>query len=130
MNVLLNREKRSARRTPCPPAAIVSHIASFGVLGLGLASLLSPQPAIAQDPAPAHLVVTLGTSLTAADPDPQKNWQVALERGLEERLGEPVTVVNKGISGGSSQDGIQYVLNDAVALHPEVVTIEYAMNDA
>ncbi|SMC34431.1 Lysophospholipase L1 [Fulvimarina manganoxydans] len=103
---------------------------AFNGLGLIIVGALMGQPALAGNSAADHLVVTLGTSLTAADPDPQKNWQVALEKGLEERLGEPVTVVNKGISGGSSQDGIQYVLDDAVALHPEVVTIEYAMNDA
>ena len=99
-------------------------------LGLIIVGALISQPAWAEASAADHLIVTLGTSLTAADPDPQKNWQVALEAGLEERLGEPVTVVNKGISGGSSRDGIKYVLDDAVALRPDVVTIEYAMNDA
>jgi lysophospholipase L1-like esterase len=70
-------------------------------------------------------VVTYGTSLTANGP-----WVKMLAPWFEARYPGLVTVVNSGGSGQHSGWGITNVQEKVVAKHPDLVFIEFGINDA
>lgn len=72
-------------------------------------------------------IATMGTSLTAgsgAEQSFHRDLAAALRTGKECTL----RLYNHGIPGGYSSDGLATVQN-TVAMRPEVVLIEYSMND-
>jgi acyl-CoA thioesterase I len=69
-------------------------------------------------------VAALGTSLTA-----RGAWVEALPAALEARIGRPVRVGNFGVSGATSRDGLR-LIDRVIAMQPDMVTIEFAINDA
>ena len=79
-------------------------------------------------------VVTMGTSLTA----PSLNWVPQITAWLQGEAPDParVTVANVGVGASSSDNadpvysGIKTQLPNALAQNPDVVFIEYGMNDA
>jgi len=75
-----------------------------------------------------EVIATLGTSITAGIA-PEYQWQRSLDVALTERARRRSTVVNFGISGGNSYDGLA-ILPRVMALRPRAVTIEYTANDA
>ena len=84
-----------------------------------------PQPS-ATDPRPA--LVCFGDSLTAGyGVDPAKSYPADLQRLLDAH-GYHYHVINAGISGDTTKDGldrIQFVLNN----HPRIAVVEFGGND-
>jgi acyl-CoA thioesterase-1 len=73
-------------------------------------------------------LVCFGDSITAGyGLDANKSYPAALERMLAKR-GDPWHVVNQGVSGNTTKDAVARV-NSIVALHPEVVVVEFGGND-
>lgn len=70
-------------------------------------------------------MVVYGTSLTAngAWPEKLKTWLDGIHPGK-------TTLVNSGLSGKNSADGVAQLASKVLAHHPDVVFIEFAMNDA
>jgi len=119
----------------------------LSVLGLGLAlegckeTASSAEPAAAPvttapapdvPPAPPHdtrpVIVCFGDSLTAGyGTDPGQSYPDALQRLLDAR-GFHYRVVNEGISGNTTKDGLDRV-NGVIAEHPKIVVLEFGGND-
>lgn len=90
---------------------------------------------VARSPASANVVldarpllVCFGDSLTAGfGADPGQSFPDFLQSDLD-ALGYQYHVVNSGISGNTTKDGVGRVEN-IVALHPAVVIVEFGGND-
>jgi acyl-CoA thioesterase I len=96
-------------------------------------SLTDPNP---QSPAPTTipandhrpLIVCFGDSLTAGlGTDPGQSYPDYLQSSLD-AAGYHYRVVNEGISGNTTKDGVER-LNTILALHPAVVIVEFGGND-
>jgi acyl-CoA thioesterase I len=73
-------------------------------------------------------IVCFGDSITAGyGLDASKSYPSALERLLSAK-GYPYRVVNQGVSGNTTKDAVARV-NAVIALHPEVVLVEFGGND-
>lgn len=70
-------------------------------------------------------IVTYGTSLTAASA-----WVKQVEQALTERYPELVKVTNSGSPGKHSHWGVQNLQKRVIDLEPDVVLIEFAINDS
>jgi len=70
-------------------------------------------------------VVVYGTSLTAGGA-----WVGAMDSWLSARYPGLLTVVNSGLSGKNSAEGVAQLSSKVLAHHPDTVFIEFAMNDA
>lgn len=89
-------------------------------------------PAAQRDPLPAHdprpVLVCFGDSLTAgfgaAD---GASYPDFLQTNLD-KAGYHYRVVNEGVSGDTTKDGVDR-LSDVLALHPMVVVLEFGGND-
>lgn len=70
-------------------------------------------------------VVVYGTSLTAGGPwvDQMKNWVMGTYSGT-------MTVINSGLSGKNSAEGVAQLSAKVLVHNPDTVFIEFAMNDA
>jgi len=85
-----------------------------------------PQPPARDDHRP--LVVCFGDSLTAGyGTDPGQSYPDYLQADLDAR-GYQYRVVNEGISGNTTKDGVDRVAS-VVAMHPAVVVVEFGGND-
>lgn len=74
------------------------------------------------------LLVCFGDSLTAgAGVDPDQAYPAYLQQLLD-REGYGYKVVNAGVSGNTTKDGLDR-LEEVVALHPQVVVVEFGGND-
>jgi acyl-CoA thioesterase-1 len=74
------------------------------------------------------LIVSFGDSLTAGyGTDPGQSYPDYLQADLD-KLGYHYRVVNAGISGNTTKDGLERV-NSIVAMKPEVVIVEFGGND-
>jgi acyl-CoA thioesterase-1 len=83
-------------------------------------------PAHSDDPRP--LVVCFGDSLTAGlGTDPGQSYPDYLQINLD-RLHLHYRVVNEGISGNTTKDGVER-LPEIVAMHAAVVVVEFGGND-
>ena len=57
-------------------------------------------------------------------------WTEVLERGLRERLGRPVEVINAGFASGYHPGGYErWIVDDGIKLQPDVVAIGLCLND-
>ena len=75
-----------------------------------------------------RVLVCFGDSITAGyGLDADKSYPAALESLLDGR-GYHYRVVNEGVSGNTTKDAVTRV-NSIVALHPEVVVVEFGGND-
>ena len=102
-------------------------------------SAQSPQPSTsaapastpAAPPAPEDhrpLLVCFGDSLTAGHgTDPGESYPDYLQKDLDAR-GFGYRVVNEGISGNTTKDGLDRV-DHILALHPAVIVVEFGGND-
>lgn len=70
-------------------------------------------------------VVVYGTSLTAGGA-----WVGEMDSWLSARYPGLLTVVNSGMSGKNSAEGVAQLASRVLAHHPDTVFIEFAMNDA
>ena len=74
------------------------------------------------------LLVCFGDSLTAgAGVDPDQAYPAYLQELLD-REGYDYKVVNAGVSGNTTKDGIDR-LEQVAAMHPQVVVVEFGGND-
>jgi acyl-CoA thioesterase-1 len=74
------------------------------------------------------VIVAFGNSLTAGfGADPGKSYPDFLQQELDRR-GYKYNVINAGVSGETSSDGLER-LNDVLALKPEIVILELGAND-
>jgi acyl-CoA thioesterase-1 len=74
------------------------------------------------------LLVCFGDSLTAGlGTDPGQSYPDYLQADLD-KLHYQYRVDNEGISGNTTKDGVER-LQDIVALHPELVVVEFGGND-
>ncbi|MEO6806083.1 MAG: arylesterase [Edaphobacter sp.] len=90
------------------------------------ASVPAPQPTTIDDKRP--LIVCFGDSLTAGyGAEPGKSYPDFLQTDLDAR-GYHYRVVNEGISGNTTKDGVER-LDDIISLKPEVVVVEFGGND-
>jgi len=77
---------------------------------------------------PQKLLVCFGDSITAGyGLDASQSYPAALEVLLSKR-GYPYRVINQGVSGNTTKDAMARV-NSIVALHPELVIVEFGGND-
>ncbi len=74
------------------------------------------------------LLVCFGDSLTAgAGVDPDEAYPAYLQQRLDQQ-GYNYRVVNEGISGNTTKDGINRI-DEVLQLHPQVVVVEFGGND-
>jgi acyl-CoA thioesterase-1 len=74
------------------------------------------------------LLVCFGDSLTAGEgTDPGESYPDYLQADLDQR-GYHYRVVNEGISGNTTKDGLER-LNSILALKPSIVVVEFGGND-
>jgi acyl-CoA thioesterase I len=74
------------------------------------------------------VIVCFGDSLTAGyGADPGQSYPDYLQKVLDAR-GFHYRVVNKGISGDTTKDGVSR-LNDVLAAHPVIAVVEFGGND-
>ena len=77
---------------------------------------------------PAKKIVCFGDSITAGyGLEASKAYPAALQNLLESR-GYRYTVVNQGVSGNTTKDALAR-LNSVLALHPDIVLVEFGGND-
>jgi acyl-CoA thioesterase-1 len=124
---------RGSRLPLCLAAAL-----SIGVLGCKGKPAPPPEPARASSPAAAKpaaeapdnrpVIVAFGDSLTAGyGTDAGNSYPDFLERDLEAK-GFHYHVVNAGISGNTTKDGLDR-LDEVLALKPAVVIVAFGGND-
>ncbi|GAC1357634.1 MAG: esterase TesA [Acidobacteriaceae bacterium] len=94
-------------------------------------SVPSQIPSEIAQPAPADkrpILVCFGDSLTAGHgTDPGQSYPDFLQKDLDQR-GFNYHVVNEGISGNTTKDGLNRI-DRVIALHPALVVVEFGGND-
>lgn len=81
-----------------------------------------------------NTIVCFGTSITQGTPHvpAEDTYPAVLERRLNRRLRREqaaVTVINSGVSGENSAEGLARIEPDVLARRPDLVVIEFACND-
>jgi len=100
---------------PVPPADAAS-----------VAQPNQPSAAVSDDPRP--VLVAFGDSLTAGfGADQDKSYPDYLQKELDAR-GYHYHVVNEGISGNTTKDGVNRI-DEVIALHPAIVIVAFGGND-
>ncbi len=79
-------------------------------------------------------IVAFGDSVTQATPHvtPEESFVVRLEVALNRRLaptGQQVTVVNSGVGGENTAEGLARIQRDVLDHDPTLVLIEFGLND-
>ena len=74
------------------------------------------------------VVAALGGSITAAG-GTTVSWRKYFSDWLSEETGKPVTFYNKGVAGTGSDFGIARMNEDISSLAPDVVIVEFSVND-
>jgi acyl-CoA thioesterase-1 len=88
----------------------------------------SPPPAVAQKSDPRPAVVAFGDSLSAGfGADPGKSYPDFLQKEIDAR-GYQYHVVNAGVSGDTTTDGLERA-GTVAALKPAIVIVEFGGND-
>ena len=86
------------------------------------------QPVTTQVPDGRPVIVCFGDSLTAGlGTDPGQSYPDALQKILDE-ASYPYRVVNEGVSGNTTKDGLDRI-GRVLALHPVLVVVEFGGND-
>lgn len=92
------------------------------------AAILTSITAYAASPRSVPVIDCFGDSITAGlGIQPGQTWPDDLQANLDRR-GYHYKVVNSGISGNTSKDGMGR-LKDVIALHPAIVIVEFGGND-
>lgn len=93
-----------------------------------LAALLLPLNTYAAAPRPVPVIDCFGDSITAGyGVAPGQAWPDDLQSALNQR-GYRYKVINSGISGNTSKDGVDR-LKEINGLHPAIVVVEFGGND-
>jgi acyl-CoA thioesterase-1 len=106
------------QRLSCLGAILLAH---FGLLSCVLAA-----------DAGTVRIVCLGDSVTKAVREgvrPEETFCAVLEHQLK-ASGQDATVVNAGIGGHTTKDGLQRFDKDVLAQHPDYVVIMFGLNDS
>ncbi len=76
--------------------------------------------------------VLFGDSITqAGECEEQSRWPVLLRQRLAQRHPKrEFALVNAGVGGNTSREGLARIERDVLAHHPDVVTVEFGGNDA
>ena len=79
-------------------------------------------------------LVAFGDSITQASselPDESQRWPALLDASLRARFpGSSVTVINAGIGGNTSREGLARMEHDVLRHRPDCVLVEFGGNDA
>jgi lysophospholipase L1-like esterase len=76
-------------------------------------------------------IVALGDSITlAAAQSPEKKWVNILDQKLNADSKVQWTLINAGVGGNTSREGLARIENDVLSHRPDVVFIEFGGNDA
>jgi lysophospholipase L1-like esterase len=75
-------------------------------------------------------IVAFGDDLTHSADDHAETWSAILEQKLEERLGRSVCVVNSGIQGCTSYQGLLRLQRDVLPFEPHAVLFSFVFADA
>lgn len=78
----------------------------------------------ASESSPAPIVMCFGSSIT--DGQGGANDYI---KGLQRRLGDRATVINRGYNGNCSLDGYRSIYAEVSQRRPAIVMIEYSIND-
>lgn len=100
----------AAKTEPAPRVAVRGGLGNFG------AKLDGGEPVT---------VVFLGGSITALP-----GWRDALTRSWRSKHGDSVTTVNAGLSATGSDVGVMRFDDDVLSHEPDLVILEFAVNDA
>jgi lysophospholipase L1-like esterase len=76
-----------------------------------------------REPGDAFRIVALGDSFAFGVVGYQRNFLTLLEAELSARIGRRVEVANLGIPGMQPQEYLQILLDDGLALHPDLVLL-------
>jgi lysophospholipase L1-like esterase len=98
------------------------------VLMFGLVAFTVSVTVAAGQPLP--VIVMLGDSTTAERPGAiERVYATRVEETLAES-GLPVKVINAGVGGNSTDDGLGRFDKDVLAHHPDLVVIQFGINDS
>ena len=80
----------------------------------------------------ALTIVAFGDSITQAkEVAPEKRWPELLRAALQARMpGRGFAVVNAGVGGNTSREGLARIERDVLAHRPDWVLVEFGGNDA
>ena len=94
------------------------------LVALALAAGCSAQPQIANRDATGTAIICFGDSLTRGEGASEGHDYPSL---LAQQLGQPV--VNAGVNGDTTADGLARLERDVLALHPRLVIVAFGGND-
>jgi lysophospholipase L1-like esterase len=79
----------------------------------------------------ALTIVAFGDSITLANEQPaEKRWPLLLEASLRAQLApRSVRVVNAGVGGNTSREGLARIETDVIRHQPDIVAVEFGGND-
>lgn len=79
-----------------------------------------------------NTIVVLGDSITLAAHQPEnRRWPNRLEAGLRKKFpGRRIVVINAGVGGNTSREGLRRLERDVIRRRPDFVTVEFGGNDA
>ena len=77
-------------------------------------------------------IVAFGDSITEAiiDLRPEQKWTILLEKKLNSYKNICWTVVNSGVGGNTSREGLARIQKDVISYKPDIVLVEFGGNDA
>jgi lysophospholipase L1-like esterase len=96
---------------------------AFGIVGLMIGSPMADAASAAK----AVTIVAFGDSITAAKRQaPEARWPELVRRSLVERFPDcALTVINAGVGGNTSREGLARIEKDVLAHSPDIVLIEF-----
>jgi lysophospholipase L1-like esterase len=76
-------------------------------------------------------IICFGDSITeGGDVDKPKRWTSILQTSLDERWSGKYRVINKGIGGNTSAQGLDRFFDDVLSYLPGLLLVEFGFNDA
>ncbi len=76
-------------------------------------------------------IICFGDSITeGGDFEKPKRWTSLLQAKLDEKYSEAYRVINKGISGNTSAQGLDRFCDDVLPYLPGLLLVEFGFNDA
>lgn len=97
-----------------------------------LLAICSVNVQAADDARPAYVIVAFGDSLTASvEVAKDSQWTSLLQGALQKKYPDRnVTVINAGVGGNTSREGLARIEKDVLSQHPNLVIAEFGGNDA
>jgi acyl-CoA thioesterase-1 len=112
----------------CAALGLVGCKPDAGKQDTGMSAQVSMQEPAAPPQAWRPIIVCFGDSLTAGyGTDPGQSYPDDLQKILDE-ASFPYRVVNEGVSGNTTKDGLDRI-GRVIALHPQLVVLEFGGND-